>query len=210
MAKVHFVKRALKSNKKFGIKRGWPKQEIWKPVVGFEEWYEVSTLGRVKRLKAGPGTRAGRVLKPLRGVKGYSQVGMNTGGKCKGCFVHHLVLTAFIGPRPSGEEARHLNGRRNDNRLENLKWGTPKQNQADRVTHKTSNRGEAHPHAKLSDADVGRMRRLRADGWSCEKLANRFSLNESYVYKVVKMQRRKHLADRKGAFRGRGSLCQEG
>jgi len=51
--------------------------------------------------------------------------------------IHVLVLLAFVGPRPEGQQARHLNGNATDNRRVNLAWGTPKQNTADSIRHGT-------------------------------------------------------------------------
>src|SRR5690606_17793610 len=51
--------------------------------------------------------------------------------------VHRLVLKAFDGPPPRGHEALHANGVRDDNRLENLSWGTHSENQLDQVDHGT-------------------------------------------------------------------------
>jgi len=55
----------------------------------------------------------------------------------KGRFVHRLVLETFVGPRPHGMEARHLDGDRTNNRVENLRWGTRKENVADAIKHGT-------------------------------------------------------------------------
>lgn len=51
--------------------------------------------------------------------------------------IHHLVLEAFVGPCPDGMEARHLNDDPQDNRLENLAWGTKAENAADRNARRT-------------------------------------------------------------------------
>lgn len=51
----------------------------------------------------------------------------------KTLLVHHLVLEAFVGPKPEGLQARHLNDVKTDNRLENLVWGTVKENSQDAV-----------------------------------------------------------------------------
>lgn len=68
--------------------------------------------------------------------------------------VHQLVLEAFVGLCPDGMECRHLNGVRDDNRLENLCWGTRKENQNDKIVHGNSLKGERNPYAKLSNEDV--------------------------------------------------------
>jgi hypothetical protein len=114
--------------------------EIWKPVVGHEEAYAVSNIGRVKSLernitdKNGKTKPAcGRLLKPQSsGQRGYLTVTLC--GRIR--YVHNLVLTTFIGPRPLDLECRHLNGINTDNRIENLRWGTHKENAEDRIRHR--------------------------------------------------------------------------
>jgi hypothetical protein len=95
--------------------------ETWKPVPGFEDSYIVSDGGRVARLigSTTPSHRYTRVN--LRGLA----------GKARSAMAHALVLEAFVGPRPPGAVARHLNDVPDDNRLENLEWGTSAQNTED-------------------------------------------------------------------------------
>lgn len=58
--------------------------------------------------------------------------------RCRRQFkLHHLVLMAFVGPRPEGMECRHLNGIPYDNRLSNLVWGTRRENCGDAMKHGT-------------------------------------------------------------------------
>lgn len=66
---------------------------------------------------------------------GYPRVTLKVGGARHNYLVHHLVLKAFVGPKPAGMECRHLNGNPADDRLENLKWGTPTENSYDTVRH---------------------------------------------------------------------------
>jgi len=70
----------------------------------------------------------------------------------KNRYVHELVLLAFVGPRPSpNHEVCHGNSDRADNRLENLRWGTVKENCADRIAAGTQYTGPnwVHPFADL-------------------------------------------------------------
>lgn len=91
---------------------------------------------------------------------GYWQVTlMKHGRNCKR-LIHSLVLEAYVGKRPKGYQCRHLNGKRNDNRLENLRWGTRSENQMDRVRHGTDNRGERHGMSKYTKIDVVKIREL--------------------------------------------------
>lgn len=115
----------------------------WMPVVGYEGKYEVSDQGLVRSLdrlvschKVFVRTQRGRVLSAGPWRKGYLSVCLADDGKKKTTFVHHLVLEAFVGPRPSPDyEGCHNNGDRLDNRAENLRWDTASANQRDKVNH---------------------------------------------------------------------------
>ena len=81
----------------------------------------------------------------------------------RGCFgrfrySHHVVLTAFVGPRPVGTEVCHRDGNPANNRLGNLRWDTRKANHADAIRHGTKGPGELNPFAKYSDALIRRIR----------------------------------------------------
>ena len=100
--------------------------EKWKSVVGWEKYYEVSTEGRVRRI--------GKNARPTPAAcNEYDSVSLNKPGHQTLRTVHSLVLEAFVGPKPPGHEARHLNDNRADARLSNLAWGTTKENAEDRV-----------------------------------------------------------------------------
>lgn len=110
--------------------------EVWKPVVGYEGYYEVSSIGRVKRVKAGQGTRAGYVLKPVH-LKhgGYLAAGLRRPGHTrKLARIHRLVAEAFLGVSDL-PLVRHLDGDPTNNRVENLAHGTSQENAFDRVRH---------------------------------------------------------------------------
>ena len=116
--------------------------EIWRPVLGQEGRYEVSSHGRVKTL-ARMGIRKDgskspvteRIRKLIIDETGYALVSFPTPNGPRQRFVHRVVLEAFVGPRPEGMECRHLDGNPLNNRLENLCWGTPSENAWDRVHH---------------------------------------------------------------------------
>ena len=83
--------------------------------------------------------RYNRWLKPYHNTNGYLSLLLSRDKKSYNCRVHRLVLETYVGPRPKGMECRHLNGNRQDNRLENLKWGTRSENTYDSVRHGTHN-----------------------------------------------------------------------
>lgn len=118
-------------------------QEEWRPVVGYEGYYEVSNLGRVKsverRIPASRGsgyrTMRGRILRQGTHSGGYGMVYLCVHGKKLNQHVHLLVLTAFRGPRPAGMVCCHNDGDPTNNRLDNLRWGTQADNLRDQVRH---------------------------------------------------------------------------
>ena len=106
--------------------------EKWLPIPDWEDLYEVSDMGRVRRRKPGGKYLAGHMLTPLRVRDGYVRVELNRNNKTSAYYIHRLVLSAFVSVRKDGEETCHNNNIRDDNRLENLRWGTRVENMADR------------------------------------------------------------------------------
>lgn len=76
--------------------------------------------------------RSDRVLVQSPGKGGYPVVTLSRDGKPKTMRVHRIVLEAFVGPCPPGQQACHANDNASDNRLENLRWDTSRANCADR------------------------------------------------------------------------------
>lgn len=111
----------------------------WRPVVGYEGLYDVSSLGQVWSHPR-HGTRGGVLTWAIERIEGaYPKVLLYDGtGKRRTRKVHHLVLEAFVGPCPLGQEARHLDGNPLNADLVNLIWGTPTANHWDRVRHGTA------------------------------------------------------------------------
>jgi hypothetical protein len=103
--------------------------EIYKDVVGYEGIYKVSNLGNVKRvlISRGVSKKNNNFIKP-KNTKGYNSVRLTTNNVTKHFYVHRLIALAFI-PNPNNYPfINHINGVRNDNRIENLEWCTHSQN----------------------------------------------------------------------------------
>lgn len=108
----------------------------WKSIPGYEG-YEVSDQGQIRsikrKLKNGHRWK-GRILKTPPDGKGYAQVML---GKNKKFKVHYLVLLVFRGRRQNKRmEARHLDGKKMNNRLSNLRYGSRSDNAVDRERHR--------------------------------------------------------------------------
>ena len=102
-------------------------EEIWKPIKDFEGYYEVSNIGRVRSLNY-KRTGKGKILKNIEDYKGYLEVGLTKNGKRKQFKIHRLVAEAFI-PNPENKPCiDHINTVKSDNRVENLRWVTYKEN----------------------------------------------------------------------------------
>ena len=105
--------------------------ERWMPIVHWEGRYEVSDQARVRNLANG------RILTGRTMVNGYRAVTIGGRAEKTQCYIHQLVAEAFIGPRPPGQEVRHLDGRRDNSVRVNLAYGTISQNAYDAVGHGT-------------------------------------------------------------------------
>ena len=115
-------------------------EEIWKPVVGYEGLYEVSNFGRIKApLKI---VRSGRMMRKYQeriitqqhNKLGYLCVVLYKDGKGKRYLVHRLVMLAFVPNTENKPHIDHINTIKDDNRLENLRWATPKENANNELT----------------------------------------------------------------------------
>ena len=113
-------------------------EEEWRPVVGFESYYEVSNTGRVRSLDTYTSFIMngrnivkfirGRELIPLKGKNGYFTISLHMNGNMRRVPIHRLVAEAFL-PNPENKRTvNHKNGIKTDNNLENLEWATDSEN----------------------------------------------------------------------------------
>lgn len=148
--------------------------EEWRPVVGQEGRYEVSSLGRVRFV--GPRLRngvPGRVLRPSVMSNGYYGVGVGTRTTRT---VHSLVAEAFIGPRPDGCEVNHIDANKLNNALANLEYVTPVGNA--RHAHRMG-----RIKTKLTPAAVAEIRALRGKVPQRE-LERRFGVDHALIGRI--------------------------
>lgn len=170
-----------------------PLHERWTPAPG-APGYEVSSCGAVRN------TKSGRTLVPWRHRSGHVYVNL---GRRHREQVHRLVLVAFAGPAPSrAHECRHLNGRHDDNRAENLAWGTRMENVSDTVRMGKNHRGETHSAAKLKESDVLEICRKVDAGERYEDIARAYGIGSAHVCSIAQGERWGWLTKRSPAKHG--------
>lgn len=181
--------------------------EIWKDVVGYEGLYQVSDMGRVRSLdRVVTLNRWGRTdYKHIKGIMlklnpttaGYSSVRLcGRTPKAKHALVHILVAAAFIGPCPPKHEVNHKWGIKTDNRVSELEYLTPSENQKHsfRVLGTHIRKGEEHHMVKLTDDKVLEMRRLWNTGdYTQVGLGAMFGVSFQTAHLVVRHKIWRHL-----------------
>lgn len=154
--------------------------EEWRDVPDSDGAYKVSSRGRVMRVKAGRGTRAGRVLKASLDAYGYPMVVVRKNGKPYTSCVHRLVAAAFLGPRPDGYCVNHRDGKPKNNDLSNLEYVTPAENSQHAVRLGLIKSGEDNHNAKLTRKQVKQIRGLLGTRTQTE-IAGMFGVTPSLI-----------------------------
>lgn len=172
--------------------------ERWLPIPGYEGFYEVSDLGRVRslrRMTPNGSPRGGNMMTPIRDSDGYLRVKVRRDYNTKPQLrpVHQLVLLAFVGPVPSGQQVRHGPGGKLDNRLTNLCYGTSAQNKADQARDGTMPRGASHGNAKLTEQTAKEIRRRYELGESQDALARVYGVSQTCVSVLIRRKLWRHV-----------------
>jgi len=171
-------------------------EELWRPVVGYEGVYEVSNIGRVRSLtrvvlingrnrtypQHVPGILMAiyyREKRPCVHLRGRDKMH-------KYRRVYHLVLEAFVGPRPDGYVACHNDGDTTNSKVVNLRWDTQKANMQDMKAHGTHVRGSRSVGAKITELEAVKIREIYSDGGTSQRrLAGMFGVSQSVIREII-------------------------
>lgn len=161
--------------------------EQWAPIPGYKGLYEVSTKGRVWS------NRMNKIMAQAPHKQGYLSVTLKKAKKAKYWLVHRLVLLSFCGR--SKLQCNHKNGKKNDNRLENLEYCTPKQNiqHAHAFGLKSSLKGKDHPGAKLTEFDVKVIRELLLPVLSAKEVSEMYKVARHTISDIHYKRTWRHL-----------------
>lgn len=180
--------------------------EIWKPILGYEGYYEVSNFGRVRSVvrtyqqKVTGGVITTRVVKskvlaPACNQK-YLTISLHKNGDKKTHAIHKLVAKAFL-PNPNSlPQVNHKDENKWNNRVDNLEWCTAKYNTTYGTLperKRSQIKGENNPQSKLTENDVREIRRLRENGLSNLELSKMFGVSSDHIYQIVTKRRWKHV-----------------
>ncbi|HEX7854463.1 MAG TPA: NUMOD4 motif-containing HNH endonuclease [Sphingobium sp.] len=179
--------------------------ETWLPVMGYEGYYEVSSIGRVRRTSGVVMSQSrngkpfktfvtGRILRAAVDSKGYQFVVLSVGGRKKLHRVHRLVCRAFNGdPQIHLTEALHNDGNQLNNVPENLRWGTHADNMRDRNIHGTGTAGSLNANAKLTESQVIQIRIDFRGGERIYSISRRLGVSYKSIHNICSRTTWKHL-----------------
>lgn len=125
---------------------------------------------------------------------GYLVVGLGSRGNRKTFYVQDLVLLAFVGPRPRGQQACHYPDRTKTNCcLANLRWGTPVENRQDSIEHGTQVRGSTTGTAVLTEKKVQRIIRRLDCGDSIAAISRDYAVGETTIRNIKQNRTWQHI-----------------
>lgn len=148
----------------------------WAPIPGYGGLYEASACGQIRSSQKG---YAGHLLSQTENHRGYLKVGLTLDGRRVYRFVHRLVADAFIAADPSRPFVDHRDTDKKNNRADNLRRGTQKQNFEWAIESGAIAAGFDHKRAKLTPQQVEQVRAAKASGrryWGARALAEQFGV----------------------------------
>lgn len=177
--------------------------EEWRAVVDYEGLYEVSNLGRVRRLDrvyVNPqGTavpRPARFVSVCRASRGYRGVSLRKDGIQHYRPLHRLIAQAFI-PNPDNKPfVNHLDSNPANNSITNLEWVTAKENthHCIKAGRMRQARGEDYKNrTKLSAAKIHEMDRMKREGAGTSQIARAMGVALTTAHDALYRNTWKHI-----------------
>ena len=175
--------------------------EIWRVILAHPD-YEVSNLGRVRRITPGSNSSyVGKIRKLNPTRMGYLQITLifpDGPRRFKTHYVHRLVADAFLDTQGDRPEVNHINGIKTDNRVANLEWCSRSENHIHAYrtglhTARYAHRESILGHSVMDEATVRRIRAMKTDGKSGCRIAKELGMKPGTVYAVLSGYSWKHV-----------------
>jgi ribosomal protein S25 len=165
-------------------------EEIWKDIKDFEGMYQISNLGRVKTLNyKNTGKEEIRALSLTK--DGYYKVRLLCNNKDKTVRVHRLVAEAFIPNNDNKETVNHIDGNKQNNRVDNLEWADRHEQlyHAYKNNLRKAQKGQYNCNASLTEEQVKEIRKIyipRSKEFGTVALGKKYGVNNSTIGDVVR------------------------
>jgi hypothetical protein len=172
-------------------------EEIWKDIEGYEGYYQISNLARVKSLSRSIIRANGNIynisekfLNMGLNKDGYARVALSKNSKQTFMFIHRLVATYFI-PNPDSKlEVNHKNGIKSDNSIQNLEWVSPSENVQHGYNIGLSKIGEDRYNSKLTNSDIVT---IRNSNLKQKELSEIYNVSQPVISRIISGITWKHL-----------------
>jgi transposase len=172
----------------------------WKPVLNYEDIYEISENGDVKRIAQTNNQYGfGHILKHNI-INGYAHVQLHKQGKVKCMRVHRLVAMSFLINDENKPHVNHIDGNKLNNHVSNLEWCTPSENEIHK--HKVLNK--TYRKYILTTQQIEKIVKLREEGKRLHELSYMFKVPIDTIHKTLSKMDMK--TGYKGMFNGRSKL----
>jgi len=176
-------------------------QEIWKDIIGYEGYYEVSNLGNVRsldRLVNKPNKtsyiRKGKLCNQSKSNLGYMTVGFTVNNVKTNKYVHRLVAEAFILNINNKPQVNHIDCDKENNDVNNLEWCTNSENHIHATKnglnklhlHRVAYSGEENGRSLLNKEQVLEIKQKYIPyKYSAKKLSKEYNVSESCITHIL-------------------------
>ena len=159
--------------------------EVWRDIKGYEGIYMISDQGRVKFDKE-------KILKPGRNPDGYLLVILSKDKIRKTCTIHRLLCLNFLDNPNNQKTINHINGIKDDNRLENLEWCSQSHNVKHAFNNglKISSKGINHGRSKLTEKQIIEIRSSNLKGVELGRL---YGVDHTTISLIKRRKNWKHI-----------------
>lgn len=166
-------------------------EEIWVDICGYEGYYQISNLGRIKslaRITTDGRTIKDRILKLEKRKSGYVYIMLSKNGNTKVFSVHRLVAKTFIPNPENKEQVDHINTIKDDNRAKNLRWVTGEENMNNPLT-KEKLKGNPKGNPKATGRPKGSLDKKPRNKGNGMKKETKDKIGKANSIKVVQLDK---------------------